>query len=109
MSVQHLYSARDASEFNSCVQRKYSVLKVESADTYVAGKPKPGGLSDLRLGTMDRGVKCMTDGAGVQDCPGYFGHIELAKPMYHIGFIKTVLRVLRCISYHSSRLLIDKV
>lgn len=85
------------------------MLKVESADTYVAGKPKPGGLSDLRLGTMDRGVKCLTDGAGVQDCPGYFGHIELAKPMYHIGFIKTVLRVLRCISYHSSRLLIDKV
>ena len=39
---------------------------------------------------------------------GYFGHIELAKPMYHVGFLKTVLKVLRCVGYHSSKLLIDK-
>lgn len=92
-------------------QRKYSVCKVETADTYEKGLPKPGGLSDLRMGTLDRtpGVVCTTDGADSRDCPGYFGHIELAKPMYHCGFIKTVVRVLRCVSYHTSRLLIDKV
>ena len=28
--------------------------------------------------------------------------------MYHVGFIKTVLKVLRCVGYHSSKLLIDK-
>lgn len=66
-----------------------------------------GGLSDPRLGTMDRAVKCITDGCGVTDCPGYFGHIELAKPMFHIHFIKTIIKVLRCVSYHSSKLLID--
>ena len=64
-----------------------------------------GGLSDPRLGTMDRAVKCITDGSGVLDCPGYFGHIELAKPMFHIHFIKTVVKVLRCVSFHSSKLL----
>ncbi len=91
-------------------QRKYSVAKIETSDTYEKGLPKPGGLADLRMGTTDKwGVVCTTDGADLKDCPGYFGHIELAKPMYHCGFIKTVLKVLRCISYHTSRLLIPKV
>ena len=91
-------------------QRKYSVAKIETSDTYEKGLPKAGGLSDLRMGTMDKhGVLCTTDGADMKDCPGYFGHIELAKPMYHCGFIKTVVRVLRCVSYATSRLLLDKV
>jgi DNA-directed RNA polymerase II subunit RPB1 len=42
-----------------------------------------------------------------EGCPGYFGHIELATPLYHIGFNKTVLKVLRCVGYHSSKLLLD--
>ena len=58
---------------------------------------------------MDRAIKCTTDGASQQDSPGYFGHIELAKPVFHIGFITTVLKVLRCVSYHSSKMLIEKV
>eukprot|EP00798_Chlamydomonas_sp_ICE-L_P031184 gene31184-6328_t len=90
--------------------RKYSVARIETSDTYEKGRPKPGGLSDLRMGTMDKqgGALCTTDGSNAIDCPGYFGHIELAKPMYHAGFIKTVIRVLRCVSHHTSRLLIDK-
>jgi DNA-directed RNA polymerase II subunit RPB1 len=67
-----------------------------------------GGLSDPRLGTMDRAQKCITDGCGVLDCPGYFGHIELAKPVFHVHFLKTVLKVLRCVSYRTSKLLINK-
>lgn len=91
------------------VQRRYSVVKVEVSQTYEKGKPKPGGLSDLKLGTLDRNLKCETDGAGVQDSPGYFGHIELAKPMFHIGFVTNVVKVLRCVSFHSSKLLCSSV
>ena len=93
----------------SALQRRYSVVKVEVSQTYEKGKPKPGGLSDLKLGTLDRNLKCETDGAGVQDSPGYFGHIELAKPMFHIGFVNNVVKVLRCVSYHSSKLLCGPV
>ncbi len=92
-----------------CLQRRYSVAKVEAPQTYEQGKPKLNGLSDPRLGTMDRAIKCTTDGASQQDSPGYFGHIELAKPVFHIGFITTVLKVMRCVSYHSSKILIEKV
>ncbi len=89
-------------------QRKYSVAKIDTSTTYEKGRPKAGGLSDLRLGTMDRAFKCATDGANVQDCPGYFGHVELAKPMFHVGFITTLIKVLRCVSYHCSKILVDK-
>ena len=27
------------------------------------------------------------------DCPGHFGHLELAKPVFHIGFLTKVLKV----------------
>lgn len=90
-------------------QKKYSVAKIDSTDTYEKGKPKLGGLSDPRMGTMDKfGAVCTTDMCDMVDCPGYFGHIELARPMFHCGFIKTVVRVLRCVSYHNSRLLVDR-
>jgi hypothetical protein len=88
------------------LQRRYSVAKIETSQTYEKGRPKLGGLSDPRLGTMDRSLKCTTDGNGVLDCPGYFGHIELAKPMYHIHFLKTVVKTLRCVSYHNSRIML---
>ena len=44
----------------------------------------------------------------MNDCPGHFGHIELAKPVYHIGFFNKTLRVLRCVCFYCSKLLVDK-
>ena len=46
-------------------QRRYSVAKIETSQTYEKGRPKLGGLSDPRMGTMDRAVKCTTDGNSV--------------------------------------------
>ncbi len=48
------------------VQRRYSVVKVETADMYERGRPKVGGLNDLALGTMDRQERCTTDSANAQ-------------------------------------------
>ena len=89
---------------------RYSVCRVDTAEIYEKGKPKAGGLSDPRMGTMDKfGGICTTDGMNMYDCPGYFGHVELAQAMFHCGFIKTVVRVLRCVSFYDSKLLMDKV
>ncbi len=41
------------------------------------------------------------------ECPGHFGHIELAKPCLHIGFMPTILKVLRCVCFHCSSLLVS--
>ena len=85
------------------------MCEIETAETYEKGRPKRGGLSDPRMGTMDRAMKCETDGMSSTDTPGYFGHLELAKPVFHHGFIKNVVSVLRCVGFSSSKLMIDKV
>ena len=86
-----------------------SVCEVTTAEMYERGKAKAGGLSDQRLGTMDRGqAKCATCGCNQTECPGHFGHIELAKPVYHYGFLRTVVKVLRCVCVQCSRILIDR-
>lgn len=91
-----------------CLQKKYSVCQITSPATRVNGEPREGGLEDLRMGSDDRYNPCTTDGMDREDgCPGYFGHIELATPLYHIGFNRTVLKVLRCVGFHTSKLLLN--
>lgn len=67
-------------------RRGLAALQVKfSALTSIALQQKPGGLSDPRLGTIDRNFKCATCGEGMAECPGHFGHIELSRAVFHIG------------------------
>ncbi len=71
--------------------RKMSQVKVITADTYDDdGYPIERGLMDLHMGVIEPGLKCATCGGKVDECPGHFGHIELAMPVVHIGFIKEI-------------------
>ena len=74
-----------------------SVAHIETDRTFDNGRPVPGGLLDLRLGTIDRMWKCATCGMDQQECPGHFGHVELAKPMYHLSWFNNILKTLRCV------------
>jgi DNA-directed RNA polymerase II subunit RPB1 len=82
-----------------------SVVKVEHPHSYVNGQPVKGGLSDPLMGTSDRGLNCASCSGNVVDCPGHFGHIELARPVFNVGHMKTVLKLLRCVCFHCSKLL----
>lgn len=86
-----------------------SVVKIEHPDSYDESgqRPRVGGLLDPRLGTIDRNVKCQTCGENQNECPGHFGHIELAKPVFHIGFITKVKKMLECICWNCGKLKID--
>lgn len=88
-----------------------AVCLVEHPETYdiATGKPKLGGLLDPRMGTVDRHIKCETCNCTMSECPGHFGYIELSKPVFHVGFMNMVLKVLRCVCFHCSRLLADPV
>ncbi|CAN0918886.1 DNA-directed RNA polymerase II subunit RPB1 [Linum grandiflorum] len=88
--------------------RQMSVVQIEHSETTERGKPKVAGLSDPRLGTIDRKMKCETCTANMAECPGHFGHLELAKPMYHVGFMKTVLAIMRCVCFNCSKILVDQ-
>ena len=63
--------------------RRCSVAEITSRDTYVNNKPVIGGLFDPRMGTLEPGPACPTDGFDSIHCPGYFGHITLARPVFY--------------------------
>ncbi|KAG0457595.1 hypothetical protein HPP92_022752 [Vanilla planifolia] len=85
-----------------------SVAQIEHAETMDRGKVKHGGLNDARLRTIDRKAKCETCMGSMAECPGHFGLLELAKPMYHIGFLKTVGTVMRCVCFNCSKVFADQ-
>ena len=61
---------------------------INLAKSYNKYEPQKGGLVDLRLGTSDHYMKCATCGLMVKDCPGHFGHTELAIPVFNFAFLK---------------------
>ena len=88
--------------------RKGSVAEITTRDTYINNKPIIGGLFDPRMGVLEPGLICPTDGLDYMQTPGYFGHIELSRPVFYIQYLSTVLKVLRCTCFKCSKLLISK-
>ena len=88
--------------------RKASVAEITNRDTYENNKPKIGGLFDPRMGVLEPGLICPTDGLDYIKTPGYFGHIELAKPVFYIQYLNTVMKMLRCVCFKCSKLLLNK-
>ena len=59
------------------------------------------------MGVIEPGLKCATCGGKVDECPGHFGHIELAMPVVHVGFIKEIKTLLESsLSFSSCALVI---
>ena len=85
-----------------------SVAEITSRDTYINNKPVMGGLFDPRMGVLDPGIVCPTDGLNFMETPGYFGHIELARPVFYIQYMNTILKLLRCVCFKCSKLRISK-
>ena len=53
--------------------------------------------------------RCMTCAGTMTECPGHFGHVELSKPVFHIGFLTKTIKILRCVCFYCSKMLIDPV
>ena len=88
--------------------RKGSVAEITSRDTYINNKPVNGGLFDPRMGVLEPGLICPTDGLDYMETPGYFGHIELARPVFYIQYLTTIIKILRCVCIKCSKLKISK-
>ena len=88
--------------------RKMSAIKVITPDTYNdEGYPYPGGLMDPHMGVIEPGIRCKTCGCKVDECPGHFGHIELALPVIHVGFIKDIKMLLESTCCKCGRLMLS--
>ena len=88
--------------------RRGSAVEIVSRDTYINNKPVIGGLFDPRMGVSDPGYVCPTDGMDYINSPGYFGHIELARPVYYYQYLSTITKILKCVCFKCSKLLISK-
>jgi DNA-directed RNA polymerase, subunit A' (EC 2.7.7.6) len=89
--------------------RKYSVVEITIPETYDEdGLPIPGGLMDNRLGVLEPGQVCGTCGNTASECPGHFGHIELAEPVIHVSFADDIKLLLTVTCRSCGRLLIPE-
>ncbi|RLF49385.1 MAG: DNA-directed RNA polymerase subunit A' [Thermoplasmata archaeon] len=87
--------------------RKMSAAKIITPDTYDEdGYPIDGGLMDTRLGVIEPGLRCKTCGGRVDTCPGHFGHIDLAMPVIHVGYVKLIKRLLTATCKNCGRILL---
>jgi DNA-directed RNA polymerase III subunit RPC1 len=67
------------------------------------------GPMDIHMGISSKTGKCGTCGEGLDKCNGHFGHIKLALPAFHVGYLKHIIEVLNCICKDCSRVLLDEV
>jgi len=88
--------------------RKGSVAEITSKESYINNKPVINGLFDPRMGVLESGLINPTDGLDHIQTPGYFGHIELSRPVFYIQYLNTIQKVLRCVCFKCSKLLISK-
>jgi len=92
---------------------KNSVVPITSAELNEGTSmniPKCNGVNDPRLGPLSRSSPyvCPTDNLAYVKCPGYFGHIVFAKPVYWSHYLEIVVIILKFTCTSCSSLLIDK-
>jgi len=86
---------------------KRSVVEINKTDTYAGSEPIIGGLFDSRMGVLEHNRICCTCEQKNIFCPGHFGHIVLAKPVFHAMFFDIVKKILNCVCYKCSKCLIS--
>ena len=89
--------------------RRMSAVKIITPDTYDEdGFPYENGLMDLHLGVIEPGLRCQTCGKKVDECPGHFGHIDLAMPVIHVGYVNKIKDLLRMTCQECGGLLLSE-
>lgn len=71
-------------------------------------KPIENGLLDPRMGPANKNGTCATCLGNFRDCPGHCGYLTLALPIYNVGYLSTIVDILKCICKSCSRVLLDE-
>jgi DNA-directed RNA polymerase III subunit RPC1 len=62
---------------------------------------------DAHMGISAKVGKCQTCGEGLDTCNGHFGHIKLALPVFHVGYLKHITEVLHSVCKDCSSILLE--
>ena len=81
---------------------KRSVVEVTTDKTYQSQQPVPNGVFDARFGVIENGKVCPTCKHTNQFCPGHFGHITLARPVYLYQFFDWIEKLTNIICLNCS-------
>ena len=83
-----------------------SVCEVYENTIYNKNVPRSNAINDHRMGTVDRRISCGTCKQGVGHCNGHTGYMKLCVPLYNVGFLDVVLKILRSVCYFCSTLML---
>jgi DNA-directed RNA polymerase II subunit RPB1 len=101
----NIFTNKEVKNYSAVSSDPFGINLPESYENY---EPKKGGLVDLRMGTCDPYLNCTTCGLNYMECPGHFGHIELADAVFHYGFLDHLKNLLQCVCTKCSNILIEK-
>ena len=87
---------------------KRSVVEVTTDKTYQSGQPVPNGVFDVRFGVIENGKVCPTCKHTNQFCPGHFGHITLARPVYLYQFFDWVEKLANIVCLNCSSVILGE-
>jgi DNA-directed RNA polymerase II subunit RPB1 len=77
-----------------------------TTEILIDGEPVMGGVMDKRMGVNDRS-RCATCGSTTTHCPGHFGHVKLAEPVFHAGYLPILKDIMQCVCIKCKKLLVD--
>ncbi|KAK9123096.1 hypothetical protein Sjap_012698 [Stephania japonica] len=76
--------------------RRLSCMKITNPTLFdQLDTPKPGGLYDPALGSLDEFTPCKSCGLRSLHCPGHCGHIDLVLPVYNPLLFKNLFDLLQ--------------
>jgi DNA-directed RNA polymerase II subunit RPB1 len=80
---------------------KQSVCEVTNHQMFDKKVPRENGPLDMRMGRYNQFNECLT--CHRDTCPGHFGHMQLAKAVFHPAYIGMIVQLLNCVCYKCGR------
>ena len=95
--------------FTTDQQKKLSVKQISRGVTFDRlGRAQRDGLYDPALGPLDPLERCETCSLSYEECPGHYGHIDLALPVFHPLLFNELYRLLRCCCFKCGIMRMDR-
>nr|XP_032521568.1 DNA-directed RNA polymerase III subunit RPC1-like [Danaus plexippus plexippus] len=68
--------------------------------------PASYGVLDRRMGTNQKDANCETCGLGLAECVGHYGYVELALPVFHVGYFRSIITILQTICKNCAKVML---
>ncbi|ONL97766.1 DNA-directed RNA polymerase I subunit 1 isoform X1 [Zea mays] len=89
--------------------KRISIKKITKSERLDAKNlPVPGGLLDPAMGPINDIDICKSCGQHSVRCPGHFGHIELAKPLFNPLLFMSLKNLLHVTCFHCHKFRLNK-